>query len=204
VGSRGTVTIAGFRDFSNHQEVYGSDSAAGCATSSPACSTLVYAHDAGAGGSWGTRLTYRERVSDNLELAAIYAWAGALALDGDPSADASLASQLQTKYVHSVAARVTGKIPRMATQLTASYKWVNAPVVGRQDVFGEAAQGVDPNLSLSLRQPLPMFRCAGHWEAMVDFRNVLSQGYTTVQSTEGPVVLVPVMRSLRGGLSLQF
>jgi hypothetical protein len=204
IGSGGTVTVAAFHDFSDHQEVFGSDSMPGCEVPSAACSTLVYAHDAGTGGSWGTRVVYRQRISDHLEVAAIYAWAGALALDSDPSAELPLASQLQAKYVHSVAGRVSGKLPRMATQLTASYKWVNTPVVGRQDVFGEAALGIDPNLSVTIRQPLPMLRCAGRWEALADFRNVLSQGYTPVQSTEGQTLLVPVMRSFRGGLSLQF
>ena len=204
LGSRATVTVAAFHDYSKHQAVNGSDSGADCAVPTPACSSLVYAHDAGAGGSWGTRVVYQRRISDNLELAAIYAWAGALALEGDPNADLPLESRTQTKYVHSVAGRVTGKVPRLATQVSASYKWMSGPVIGRQDAFGEAAQGIDPNLSVSIRQPLPMFRSVGHWEALADFRNVFSQGYSSVEGPDGQVVLVPVMRTFRGGVSFQF
>ncbi len=209
VGSNGNLEVATFHDFSEHQAVYGYNK-----TSSQCdlpeqqyCSTSAYAHDAGAGGSWGTRVVYRQKISNNLQDAAIYAYAGALAPPADandPNLPANLDGRLQTKYRHSLAARVSGKVPRLSTQLVASYKWISGPVVSRQDVFGESALGVDPNLSLSVRQPLPSFLANGHWEALIDVRNVLSQGYVSMNSQEGQIVLVPVLRSFRGGLSFQF
>ncbi len=110
------------------------------------------------------------------------------------------------RYRHSVAARVSGKIPRVGTQIAASYKWIDGTVVSRQDLFGEAAFGLDPNLSLAIRQPLPPFNSNGsrHWEAVADFRNLLAQGYVPVSSQGGQMVLVPVLRSFRGGVSFQF
>jgi hypothetical protein len=103
------------------------------------------------------------------------------------------------RYRHSVAARVAGKVPHTGTQIAASYKWIDGTVVSRQDLFGEAAFGVDPNLSLTIRQPLPR-----HWEAVADFRNLLAQGYVPVDSEGGRMLLVPVERSFRGGVSFQF
>jgi len=203
VGSGGRLEMAAFHDFSRHEAVFGSDTAAGC-EGSQGCSSWVYAHDAGADGSWGTRVVYRQRIFDSLEVAAIYAWAGALTLDADPSVQGNLDDRLQTRYVSSVAGRVSGKVPRLATQFSASYKWLNEAIVNRQDLFGEAALGVDPNLSVSIRQPLPSFRSCGHWEALADFRNILSQGYITMDSPEGQMVFVPVSRSFRGGVSFQF
>jgi len=38
-----------------------------------------FAYDGGSSGNWGMRLAVRERLSDNLEITAIYAYAGALA-----------------------------------------------------------------------------------------------------------------------------
>jgi hypothetical protein len=76
--------------------------------------------------------------------------------------------------------------------------------VSRQDIFGEAALGIDPHLSLSVKQPLPSFRTSGHWEALADFRNMLSQGYVPVGQADGGLLLTPVVRSFRGGVSFQF
>jgi hypothetical protein len=208
VGANGNLELATFHDFSGHQAVYGFDKSSQCdLPEQQYCSSTAYEHDAGAGGSWGTRVVYRQKISSNLQVAAIYAWAGALtppANANDSSAPANLEGRLQTKYRHSLAARVSGKVPRTATQVTASYKWINGPVVGRQDAFGESALGVDPNLSFSVRQPIPLFLSSGHWEALVDVRNVLSQGYVSMANQDGQTVFVPVLRSFRGGLSFQF
>jgi hypothetical protein len=111
---------------------------------------------------------------------------------------------LQTRYVHSVAARVAGKVPKSKTQLAASYKWINGTVVTRQDLYSETAMGIDPHLSLSIRQPLPSFLTAGRWEALADFRNMLGQGYTSLEALDGRMIVMPVERSFRGGISFQF
>ena len=88
--------------------------------------------------------------------------------------------------------------------MTASYKWLDGTVVSRQDLYGEAALGLDPNLSFTIRQPLPSFRAVGHWEVIADFRNVLAQGYVPVNEQDGQLMLMPVERSFRGGVSFQF
>jgi hypothetical protein len=199
VGSRGSIEGAAYHDYSRHTAVFGYD-----ASSGPDSLQFAYAHDGGASSTWGTRLAYREKLSSNLELDAIYVWAGALAPNSDASAAGS--DPLQMRYRHSVAAKVSGKIPRAETHIAASYKWIDGTVVSRQDLFGEAAFGLDPNLSVSIRQPLPSFGSLGrrHWEAVADFRNLLAQGYVPVYSLAGHTVFVPVLRSFRGGVSFQF
>jgi len=209
VGAHGSIEGAAYHDNSRHTAVfgYGAGPAAG-PDSVQSQLPFVYAHDGGADNTWGTRLAYRQKLSANLELAAIYAWAGALAPDGEANADSNqpLPDLLQMRYRHSVAARVSGKVPRAGTQIAASYKWIDGTVVSRQDLFGEAAFGLDPNLSLAIRQPLPSFGSNGrrHWEAVADFRNLLAQGYVAVNSQGSQMVLVPVLRSFRGGVSFQF
>lgn len=200
VGAHGSIEGAAYHDSSRHMAVFGYGGASG-SDSGQAQPSFVYAHDGGAGSTWGTRVAYRERLTSNLEVAAIYAWAGALAPDSDASAHSNqqLPDLLQMRYRHSVAARVSGKVPRVGTQIAASYKWIDGTVVSRQDLFGEAAFGLDPNLSLAIRQPLPR-----HWEAVADFRNLLAQGYVPVNGEGGQMILVPVLRSFRGGVSFQF
>jgi hypothetical protein len=161
------------------------------------------ASDAGAAGFWGTRMVYREKLSNNLEVAGVYAWAGALAANNQSAPLADLRDMVQTRYRHSVAARVAGKVPKSKTELAASYKWIDGTVLTRQDVYSETAMSIDPNLSLTIRQPLPSFR-KGHWEALADFRNMLAQGYVSLEGADGRMLVMPVERSFRGGLSFQF
>ena len=203
VGARGQFESAVFRDDSRHQAVYGtvmgpSDS------SSPVGFPGPFANDAGAAGFWGTRVVYREKLANNLEVAGVYAWAGALAPDGQSAPFSDLRAMLQTRYRNSLAARVAGKVPKSKTQFAASYKWIDGAVVTRQDLYSESAMAIDPNLTLSIRQPLPSFLASGHWEALADFRNMLSQGYVSLEGPNGGMLVMPVERSFRGGVSFQF
>ena len=205
VGARGQFETAVFRDDSRHQAVYGtlrgsSDPSASFINQFPG----PLARDAGTAGFWGSRLVYKERLARNLEVAGVYAWAGALAPGDEGASVAALQQMLQTRYVHSVAARLAGKVPKSKTQFAASYKWINGTIVTRQDLYSEAAMAIDPNLSLSIRQPLPSFLMAGHWEALADFRNMLSQGYASLETLDGRMLVMPVERSFRGGVSFQF
>lgn len=199
VGRHGSFEAAAYHDYSQHTAVFGYDG-----TPEDASVPFVYAHDGGSESGWGTRLAYRQKLSSNLEVAAIYAWAGALAPEGDASNAGQLGEALQTRYRHSLAARVSGTVPRTKTQIAASYKWIDGTAVSRQDLFGEAEFGLDPNLSLAIEQPLPSFGAVGrHWEAIADFRNLLAQGYVPVNA-QGQMVLIPVLRSFRGGVNFQF
>ena len=203
LGAGASVQVAGFRDDARHLAVFGRG-----ATSNPEFLQDFFSngflYDGGASGSWGTRIAYRQKISDDFEIAAVYAWAGALALLEDPAAGLALRDSLQTRYRHSLAARLSGRIPRAGTRVAASYKWVNQPVSSRQDIFGEAAFQLDPYLNLSVRQALPNFVMGGRWEAQADFRNLLAQGYVVVNGRDGRVLLVPALRSFRGGVSFQF
>ena len=129
-------------------------------------------------------------------------WQQALAPENELAS--SLPDQLETALRHSAAARISGRVPRAGTQVSASYKWLSGTALSRQDVFGESALGIDPHLSLAVRQPLPSFGSSGRWEALADFRNVLSQGYVPMDVSEGRLLLAPVVRSFRGGVSFQF
>jgi hypothetical protein len=204
LSARRSLEAAVFHDFSGHQAVSGVD----LTPSSNISSTVLlraYAHDAGAGRSYGARAVYKEKISDHLEVAAIYSWTGALAPDAHALRLASdFHDALRMGYRQSIAGRVSGKVAKTGTQFAASYKWLDGTVVSRHDLFGEAALGVDPFLSLTIRQPLPSFHAGGHWEAMADFRNLLSQGYVPVDTQEGRFLLMPVERSFQGGVSFQF
>jgi Carboxypeptidase regulatory-like domain len=204
VGRRGQIESAVFRDDTKHEAVYANVMESADSASFVGVLPGPFANDAGAAGFWGARVVYREKLADNLEVAGVYAWAGALAPNDQSAPLSDLRDMLQTTYRHSVAARVAGKVPRSKTEFAASYKWINGTVVTRQDLYSEAAMAIDPNLSLSIRQPLPSFRRSGRWEALADFRNMLSQGYVSLESPDGRMLVMPVERSFRGGVSFQF
>ena len=201
-GSQSTLEVAAFHDSTRDQAIFGTGAAANPEFVQDAFST-AFLYDGGNSSFWGTRAAYRQKLSDDLEVAAIYAWAGALSPGRELStASSDLRDSFMTSNHHSLAARVSGKIPRSGTQFSASYKWISGTALSRMDQFGEAAYQMDPNLHLSIRQHLPGLN--GRWEALADFSNLLAQGYVTVSGRDSRMMLNPNLRSFRGGVSFQF
>ena len=203
MGSQTTFEVAAFHDSTRDQAVFGTGAAASPEFVQDAFSS-AFLYDGGNSSSWGARAAYRQKISDDLEIAAIYAWAGALTPGGELNMASSdlLRDSFMTSTHHSLAARVTGKIPRSGTQVSASYKWISGTALSRIDQFGEAAYQMDPNLHLSIRQPLPGLN--GRWEALADFSNLLAQGYVTANVQDSRMMLCPNLRAFRGGVSFQF
>ncbi len=202
LSSNASLTGAIFHDRSSNTAVIGR----GNASSSDFLQDFysnAFAYDAGGSNSWGTRVVYEQKLSDNLSGAVIYSWAGALVPGIESSTTESLRDMLETRNRQSVAAKFSARIPHLGTQLSAGYKWIDGSVVSRQDAYGEAAYNVDPYLSVIIRQPLPKF-IPGHAVATIDFGNLLAEGYVPLETRDGRVFLVSAYRSFRGGLSFQF
>lgn len=201
LGPRASFVAAGFRDRSRNTAIFGRG-ADGNPDYLQDFFSDAFVYDGGAFSSWGARLAYRQKLNDNLDAAVVYAWAGALTPETSATGG-DLRDILENRYRHSLAARVSSRLPRFGTQLSASYKWVRGEVVSHQDAFGEATYRMDPNLNLSFRQPLPsFFPC--RMVALADFGNLLAEGYVPITTRDGRVLLVPSYRSFRGGVSLQF
>jgi len=200
---RGRIMFAAFHDAASDMAVFGQGSAV---NSNPNFLQDFFsdgfAYDAGGSDSFGARAAYQEQFSHHLAATVVYAWAGALAPITQFAPDASLRDLLATRYRHSIAGRVTSRLPFTGTQLTAGYKWISGTAVSRQDEFGEAFFGVDPYLNIVVRQPIPCMR--HHMEAVADFGNLLAQGYIPMATRDGRVVLVSAYRTFRGGISVQF
>jgi len=202
VSDNSAVEVAAFHDSSRDQAIFGTG-----ATASPEfvqdAFSPAFLYDGGNSSFWGARFAYRQKLSNNLEVATIYSWAGALTPNGAlTTTSADLRDSFTTSNHHSVAARLSGKIQQSKTEFAASYKWISGTTLSRMDQFGEAAYQMDPNLHLSIRQPLPGLN--GRWVALADFSNLLAQGYVTVNGQDSRMVLAPILRSFRGGVSFQF
>lgn len=201
LGPNSSLVTSVFRDRSSHTALFGRGT-----SSSPDFFqdffSDAFTYDGGGLNSWGTRVAYRQKFSSDTEIAVVYAYAGALVPAG-LSPGLELRDRLEARNAHGVAARVSARVPRTRTSLSASYKWINGPVVSRQDPYGEIAYQMDPHLNVTLRQPLPNFFPV-RLEALADFRNLLAQGYVPIATTDGQVLMVPSFRSFRGGFSFQF
>ena len=202
LSSRSSVIVAGFHDRLGHQAIAGRGSSAHVDVLRDFYSD-GFLYDGGGSDSWGTRAAYRRKVSDDFEILAVYAWSGAIVLR-ENEAPGLLRDAFENRGRHTLAARVSAKMPRFSTRVAASYKWVNGPVISHVDRFGESLFQLDPNLNLTVRQPLPSFVAGTHFEALADFGNLLAQGYVPVTTSDGRVLLTPAFRSFRGGVSLQF
>jgi hypothetical protein len=201
IGERGKLQIAAFHDDAHNQAVFGRGSDLPDKEFFQDIFSNAFAYDGGSSSSWGGRIAYREKLGDDTELTAVYAMGGALA----PGAmtDAVLRDALRMVARQSVGLNVSTKVPRAGGRVTVGYKWISGPAVTRVDSYGESLYQMDPFLHVSLRQQLPKFG-PGRWEAIADCDNLLAQGYVTMNTRDGQVVLVPAFRTFRGGLSLQF
>ena len=202
LSGRARVDVAAFHDSIRNQVLFGSGPAASSnVEQDPFSSAFLY--DGGNANSWGARAALHQTLSSNVEFTAMYSWGGTLTSRGEINSGlTNLSDSVATRNLHSVAARVSGKLPRAGTQVAASYKWVSGTTLSRLDPFGEAQNSIDPYLHFTVRQPLPGLN--GRWAAMADFSNVLAQGYVSVGSGDSQIYLVPVFRAFRGGVSFQF
>jgi hypothetical protein len=198
---KSSVTAAVFDDHSNNTAIFGHGNFSG-PDYLPDYFSNVFAYDAGAMNSLGARLVFQQKIATNLDMTLIYSYAGALAPNEDP-AEGALRNQLAAQYRSSVATRFSATIPRTGTKIVSSYKWINGPAVSPQDAYGQSTYHIDPYLSVQVRQRLPGF-IPGHAEILADCGNLLAQGYVTLATSDGQIVLVPTYRFFRGGLSFQF
>jgi len=201
LGPRGALQVAAFHDDQSHVAVYGRGS------DLPAADYLHdfygngFAYDGGSSSSWGGRIAWTEKLNDNVQLTAVYAYAGALIPSGDT--DDLLRDVLRTVPRHSLGANLRARVPRLGTKLDTGYKWVGGETVSRVDLYGESLYQMDPYFHLGLRQPLPHFGL-GRWEAVAECDNLFGQGFVPVGSRDGQVTLLAAFRTFRGGLSVQF
>ena len=201
LGARGKLEVAAFHDDNRHVAVFGHGSDLPSGEYFQDYFSNGFAYDGGSSSSWGTRVALREKLSDDVEVTAVYAFAGVLAPDDD--LNGALRNALRTAPRHSLGGDVSAKIPHSKTRVEAGYKWVNGVAVSRVDMYGEALYQLDPYLHVGLRQPLPSFGL-GRWEAVADCDNLLAQGNISLITRDGLTNLTPAFRSFRGGLNVQF
>jgi hypothetical protein len=156
--------------------------------------------------STGFRAAYACDFGKYLEAAVVYAMGDAL-VPGSGPFEADGRSLVHPERTQSFAGRISATLPKTHTQLTTSYQWLPPGRITGVDPYSQAEFQVQPFFGVQIRQPLPSISfLPAHIEALADFRNLLSQGYTASGQAgeQPPILLTAAYRSFRGGFSVQF
>jgi hypothetical protein len=201
LGARGKLQIAAFHDDNSHVAVFGRGTNLPVADFFQDVYSNGFSYDGGSSSSWGSRAVYQEKLTDDVELTALYAFAGALTPSS--SAAAPLRELLHTAGRQVAGVRISERMPRGGTRLTVGYQWIGGPAVNRVDSYGDSIFDMEPYFNVGVHQRLPKFG-PGRWEANAECDNLFAQGYLTLNTQDGHLTLMPAFRTFRGGLSLQF
>jgi hypothetical protein len=99
---------------------------------------------------------------------------------------------------------LSGTLDGTRTRWRASYSWQPEDTITRVAPYAENA--AEPYFNLNLRQPIRMHReGTGGFEALLDLRNLLAQGYQPYLLSDGSIlVFAEDQRGVAGGLAFTF
>jgi hypothetical protein len=202
LGSQATLSAALFHDGESHAPIFGRGPLSDFNTiSDPFSSAFVY--NGGSLQNWGARVGYERKLSTDWQATLLYDWSRALAPGAANLTAATLRQMIVEQRRDLVGGKLSGRIDRLGTEISAGYEWVNGPILTQPDPYGAAEYGLDPYLNVSVRQPLPTFLCC-RIVAIIDVRNLLAQGYVSLETGDGRAILIPAARAIRGGFAVQF
>jgi hypothetical protein len=154
----------------------------------------------------GVRFVVQRKLTNDITATVDFEYGGVLDLE-KPGVNLEDAQQwIGTRDRHSVAGKISGVMPKTKTRWIASYRWIDQQALTPVDMFNTSAGRADPYLNLFFRQPIPgTGSLPGHFEAVIDLRNLLAEGYVPVIGPDGHTVyLVQSARAVRGGLNFTF
>lgn len=168
----------------------------------------MFSTSGGSYGGNGFRIGYQHRFGEDLSMAIGYASGMVLAPASSSLQDASsMVSSLSAARREAWTLRLEATAPRTHTRLICSYRGLNGPSATGLDLYDDSVARSDSFANLTVRQPLPHFFGSGgsRVEALLEFRNLLAQGYLPFISADGKTVyLIQSARSFRGGFSINF
>jgi hypothetical protein len=188
-----------------------SDSSAASALLDPVSGLL---HAAGPQFSTvGIEAAFEHRLPGGNHLRLNYASGDALVLSSQCAAPVSspppaslnqLLAGLHPRRAQTYALSLSGTLDGTGTRWRASYRWQPEETVTQVAPF--ALDAAAPYLNLHLHQPIHLGRDGfGGFEAVLDLRNLLAQGYRTYFLSDGSLVIFAQdHRGIRGGLAFNF
>jgi hypothetical protein len=211
MGRSARVQAAAYHDSLRNAAIWGfghtanSQAFAGNSLPNPAGNGIVI--NGGNYQSAGFRAVYAQTFGSHVEVMGAYASGQALSAYGySVSLDGQARYSLLPRQTNALIGKITADLPGTHTRFSTSYEWVPNDRVTLVDPAGQANLQVQPYLGFHVRQPIPTpTSWPVHVDAVVDFQNLLSQGYVPAgQNGQKPVVLSSGYHYIRGGFSVQF
>jgi hypothetical protein len=161
----------------------------------------------------GVEATLDQRLPKKYQLRASYASGDALRLTastqqaGQGLAVAQLLASARARHAQMYSLSLSGKLDGTGTRWRATYRWQPEDTVTSVAAFSQDA--ASPYMNIQLRQPIRLRRGASDgargFEALVNVRNLLAQGYRPYVLSDGSVlVFAQDQRSFSGGLAFNF
>jgi hypothetical protein len=154
------------------------------------------------GRTRGVRVVYRRRMSSGLEGAVGYAFGEGQQFSSRGIAEP--ANLFSNTSFHVFTAKVDASFISTGTRVSTVLRIAPERAVFAIDPFQGQITTYDPNVSVSVSQTLPSPGfLPGHWEAVVDLRNLLDQ-QASVGDERQELIASRFNRLVRVGLSLRF
>ena len=155
--------------------------------------------------SSGVEATAERRLPGNTLIRAMYATGKAVVMPALPSPMFEQAmAELRPRRVQTYAISLSGTLEGTGTHWRASYRW--QPEDAISDAVPFDSEAMDPYLNVQFRQRLARSRQGSvGLEAMIDMRNVLSEGYRPYLLSDGTMLIFAAdQRALRAGVAITF
>jgi hypothetical protein len=160
----------------------------------------------------GVLLSAERQLPGGSHLGVSYANGAALAMSGTPAGTASPAQILaaaRPRHTQMYALSLSGTLEGTRTRWRASYRWQPEDSVTR--VASYAVDADQPYLNIHLSQPIRLRRAesgdggASGFEAILDVRNLLAQGYRPYLMSDGSLLVFSQdQRGIQGGVAFTF
>ncbi len=154
----------------------------------------------------GVTASFERQIAGGNRVAVSYASGSALVIPALP-APATVTQMMAGTRAHRAQAYTlsfSGILDGTHTRWRASYRWQPGNTVTEVAPF--AVNSSEPWLNLHLRQPIHLTRDgSGGFEALLDVRNLLAQGYRPYILSDGSLLIFTQgQRSVRGGVAFTF
>ena len=154
------------------------------------------------GRTRGIRMVYRRRVNSAIEGSVGYSFGEGQRLDSRGLTEP--ANIFTTGLFHILSAKIDANFVNTGTRVSTVLRFAPGQAVFAIDPFQGQLTTFDPNVSISFTQELPSPEfLPGHWEAMVDLRNLLDQ-QASVGDDRQELMANRFHRLVRVGVSLRF
>jgi hypothetical protein len=154
----------------------------------------------------GMAATFEHSLPGGNHIRFSYANGSALIMSSSPrpASLAQLLASARPRRAQTYALSLSGTLDGTGTRWRASYRWQPEDTVTEVAPF--AVNAAEPYLNLHLRQPIHLNHDGlGGFEAVLDVRNLLAQGYRPYLLSDGSLLIFAQdQRSVRAGLAFNF